>query len=374
MKSDKIKIYIIEIALITFLLCFVLFSGIFTKAIISIVLLVYMIIINKLIKSYKVKGRYNKKITIAMALIGIVYIAILYILGIYVGFYNATVKFSRWSIINYIIPYIVIIVSIENIRKNILLQDDKKARKIIFIATIILDVALNVNIYNVKTLTDYYILIGITIFSSIANNMLYHYIIIKYRNCKAVITYRIITTIYIYIIPIIPDIDMFFSSILRIVIPYIIYLILEAIYSKKEKNFSITTKTKDIVITSILVFLTGIIIMLVSCKFKYGMLVIGSGSMTGTINKTDVIIYEKIKKDEEIEIGKIIVFKDEGKKIIHRVIDKNCTRNETRYFTKGDTNPSQDEGYRNDKDIIGEVKFRIPYIGYPTILLNEIFK
>lgn len=374
MISDKTKIYIIEATLIIFLLCFVVFSTIFTKVKISVILLVFMVIIEKLIKSYKVKGRYNKKLTIAMTAIGIIHMAILYILGIYVGFYKATVQFSKWSLINYILPYVVIIVSIENIRKNILLKDNKKANKIILIIAVILDIALNTNINNVKTLTDYYILIGITTFSSIANNLLYNYITIKYRNCRAVIVYRLITILYVYVIPITPDINIFLESILKIIIPYIIYLILEAIYSKKETKISITTKTKDIAITSILVILTAIVLMLVSGKFKYGVLVIGSGSMTGTINKTDVIIYEKKDKDEEIGIGDIIVFEDEEKRIIHRVIDKNSTINETRYFTKGDANPNQDDSYRTDEDIIGKVKFRIPYIGYLSILLNEIFE
>ena len=75
-----------------------------------------MIISNNLVKSDKIKGKYNKKVTATMTIIGLIYIAIMYMLGIYIGFYNATVKLSTWSLINYIIPYIVIIISTENIR------------------------------------------------------------------------------------------------------------------------------------------------------------------------------------------------------------------------------------------------------------------
>ena len=42
--------------------------------------------------------------------------------------------------------------------------------------------------------------------------------------------------------------------------------------------------------------------MVVSGRFRYGTLVIGTGSMTGTINKGDIIIYERYEK-EELEIG-----------------------------------------------------------------------
>lgn len=370
MKRDNLIMYMIEISLMIFLLCCVFFIEIFTKKIIAIVLLIFMIITNRLIKSHKSKEKYNKKVTSLMVIIGITYIALIYILGIYIGFYSATVKFSMWSAINYIIPYILIIIATENIRKTILLKEDKKSKIILLIETVILDVALTTNIYNIQTLRDYYTLIGFIMFASIANNILYNYIIMKYRNCRAIIAYRIITTIYVYIIPIIPNINILFESILRMVVPYIIYLILEKMYFKKK--YQQTKKTRDIAITSILVVLAGGIIMLISCQFKYGILVIGSGSMTGTINKGDAIIYEKM--EDEVEIGDIIVFNNDNRRVIHRVIDKKNSGKEIRYYTKGDANPNEDEGYRVEENIVGKVKLRIPYIGQLTLLLNEIFE
>ena len=374
MKSDKLRLYIIEVALTISLLCFVFISKIFTKTIMSVILLVFMIISEKLMKSDKIKERYNRKVTNTMVIVGLVYLAIIYLLGIYIGFYSSVIKLSTWSVINYIIPYIVIIVSTENIRKTILLKEDKKSNIIILIATVILDIALTTNIYNVKTLTDYYMLIGFITFASIANNMLFNYLIKKYRNCKGIIAYRIITILYVYIIPIIPKIHILFESILRMVAPYIIYLILEKIYAKKEKYIPRTIKRKDIITTSILIIVTLGIIMLISCQFKFGILVIGSGSMTGVINKTDAVIYKRLEENEKIKIGDIIIFKQNGKKVIHRVIDKKDAGKGMRYYTKGDANLEIDEGYREEKDIIGKVKLRIPYIGQPAIMLKEMFE
>ena len=372
MKRDNLIMYVIEISLVIFLLCCIFFTKVLTGTVIAIVLLVFMIISNKLVKSDKLKGKYNKKITSVMIIIGLVYIALLYVLGIYMGYYNATVKFSTWSVINYIIPYIVIIISIENIRKTILLKEDKKSNIIMFIATVILDISITTNIYYLKTLTDYYMLIDLIMFASIANNILYNYIIKKHRNCKAIIAYKIISTLYVYIIPIIPNINILFEAIVRVIVPYIIYLILEKLYAKNEKQISTRAKTIDILITSAIVTLATGIIMLISCEFKYGILVIGSGSMTGTINKGDAIIYEEL--DEDVEIGDVIVFKSDNVKVIHRVIDKKDVGTEIKYYTQGDANPNMDEGYRTEEDIIGKVKARIPYIGEVTIMLNEMFK
>ena len=372
MKSEKIRLYAIEMLLIISCICFLIFSEIFTKLVIATVLSVFMIVSNVLIKSDKLKGKYNRKITKLMILIAIIYLASIYVLGIYIGFYNATVKLSKWSIVNYIIPYIFIIISAESIRKTVLLKDSKKKTNvIILIITVLLDIAITTNIYSVTSLMDYFVLIGFVIFSSIANNLLYNYIIIKYRNSKAIIYYRIITSIYVYLIPIIPNIHILFETIIRIILPYIIYLILEENYSRKENVLAVKTRTKDIVITTIVLLISCALLMLVSCKFKYGALVIGSGSMTGTINKGDVIVYEATNKD--IQIEDIIVFKNQDIRVIHRVIDKRDSGTGMRYYTKGDANSNEDEGYRTTDDIIGVVKFRIPYIGQMTLLLNDIF-
>jgi len=373
LKSNKI-LNIIEIALTAFLLCFIIFSNVFNTTAIAIVLLVFMVITNKLIKSYKQGGKYNRKITPLMIAIGIIYIVFLYIIGIYIGFYEASIKLSIKTVFRYILPYIVIIVSIEKMRKTILLKDDKKSDKMIFIASILLDIAIAVNFRNYDSLKDYFSLMSFTIFSSIANNLLFNYIILKHRNCKAIIWYRIIISIYIYVIPIIPDIHVLFESIIRMIVPFIIYLLLEKMYPRREKHVATNRKTRDIVIRSILIAITACIVMLVSCEFKYAFLVIGSGSMTGVINKADGIIYEKLDEDETIEIGDIIVFKADDIQIIHRVIDKKETAFETRYYTKGDANPLEDNGYRVREDIVGKVRLRIPYIGVLSVALNDALK
>jgi len=40
-------------------------------------------------------------------------------------------------------------------------------------------------------------------------------------------------------------------------------------------------------------------------------------------------------------------------------------------FEYGDANQKQDEGYRETKDIIGQVKARIPYMGWFTLWIND---
>ena len=371
MKSEKIRLYAIELSLVIFLLLANIFNNIFTRQITAIILLVFMVVSIKLIKNDKL-GLINKKqIIILLTSIAIIYVALIYISGIFIGFYNATVKLSMWSILNYIIPYIVIIISSEIIRKTILLKEDKKSKLIILMAMVILDVLLWTNIYDLKTAQDYFVLIFFIIFSSIANNLLYNYIIIKYRNAVAIISYRLITTLYIYVFPIVPNIYIFFEAIIRLIIPYVIYIIIETLFSKNNQVVSVEQRRKETVITIILFFIVAIIVMLVSGKFRFGVLTIGTGSMTGTINKGDIILYEKYDESQTINTGDIIIFIDKDIQIVHRVVDQRDFGDETRYYTKGDANVQEDDGYRLKKDVVGKVKIRIPYIGYLTLWVND---
>ena len=371
MNSDRLRLYIIEFSLILVLLLALIFNEYITRTIIMTVLLVFMVIAIKFIKGQKTETIYKKQMILLVSTIAIIYVAILYMLGIELGFYSSVGKFSKWSIINYIIPYVVIIISSEIIRKQILIKQQKKANLIILIAMILLEIIISTNISSIKTLKDYFTLVSYTIFTAIANNVLYNYIVTKYGNYKAVICYRIITLMYMYIIPITPDIDILFRAIIGIVVPYVTYVLLENLYSKRVQIVAVSEKRKEMIICIILCILVSLLIMVVSCRFRYGTLVIGTGSMTGTINKGDIIIYERYEK-EELEIGEIIVFKTENVFVIHRIIDKKSVGEEIRYYTKGDANQQEDKGFRTQKNIVGIVKGKIPYIGKITLLLNDI--
>lgn len=374
MKNDKQIIYLIELALVIFFLLIIFFSNIFTKPLIAIILLVFMIISIKLIKSDQLPDINHKKVTFLMMVFGILYLAILYLLGGNQGFYNAPIKLSVSSLINFTIPYIVIIISLEIIRKKILLKENKRHNIIILIIMVMLDIVIVRNLQTVRTLNDYYVLIGFIAFSSIINNILYNDIVIKNKSSKPTIFYRIITTIYIYILPIIPDINIFIESMTRIIVPYLIYLILNLIYTKEQKIMPIKSKKSEIIISTISCIIVGILVILVSCQFRYCALVIGSGSMTGTINKGDVIIYETYKKGQVLEENEIIVFNSDGRRVVHRIIDKRDSIKGMQYYTKGDANQNHDIGYRQEEDILGVVKFRVPQIGQITLFIRELFE
>lgn len=376
MKSGCLRIYIFEFCLAIFLLLTCIYNVILTRIVTAVVLLVFMVIAINILKNNKIKSIHSKQIVIIMATLGIVFVMLKYIMGVYFGYYNATVILSNWSVINYILPYIAIILSTEIIRKAIMLiaPDKENLSKIIYVILMsFLEFTLLNNISSLFSTKDWFDAVALTLLPSIASNMLYNFVLINFKEEKGIILYRIITTLYIYFIPIIPNIDPLIESVMDIVMPCIIYFLLSR-YLNSKKLFSVKSYKLEKIFTLILVIFVTIVIMLISCKFKYGALVIGSGSMTGTIDKGDVIIYEayipNLKK--RVRKGDIIIFTQGDRKIVHRIIEERTVNGSEVYYTKGDANDMQDEWLVYEKDIIGVYKMKIPYIGNITLSINNL--
>lgn len=373
MKKDKAIEYILLI-----IICMLTFFNLFLpnaeiqKWILTIFLIFYTFILTRILKFKKVDSVNKNKIIILIIGLSVIYIFLLYLIGIYVGFYKNINSFSIERIFKTILPYIIIVICSEIIRQIFVTTQNKINTILITIALVLAEITTYINSSNIWDLGEMLILIGYVTFPSISINILCNYIVKKYGVIPNIL-YRVITTIYVYIFSVLPDIYIFFQSIYRIIFPYIIYIIIDDYF--ENSKFRKVAKRKKVSIISLIIsiFLIISIVMLISCKFKYGILVVGSSSMAGTIDKGDVIIYESFS-GEQLEKGQVIVFTKDNIKTIHAIENVQVKNNETIYYTKGTNNQQQDEGYRTKNDIIGVVKFKIIDIGWPTIWLNDVFE
>ena len=144
-----------------------------------------------------------------------------------------------------------------------------------------------------------------------------------------------------------------------------------ALFEKKKKNALQKHKKLSLISTILAILVVVSVTMLISCQFRFGAIVIATESMTGEINKGDMIIYEKYD-DQPIKVGQVIVFSQDENRIVHRVVEIEQIGNETRYITKGDANPDIDKGYVTEKDIVGLTDMKVAYIGFPTLWLREL--
>ncbi len=372
MKNSKV--YILQILLLSILSYILIFlSNSNRRIILAIILCVFAVTTKYLLKKKRMLSIRKKDVLKLISFLAFIYIALLYTAGIYTGFYKSTIKFGINAIFNYIIPIGLIIISSEYIRNKFINYETKLSIVLNFLIQVVIDLLLFANIYKLNSVDNLILVLGYVLFASVATNLLFNYIAKQY-GVKPNIIYRLITVLYIYILPIQPDIYIFFLSFYRMIYPYLTYYLIESFYGEvvdaKEQK-----KSKPIrIISTILLTFLIIYIGLISCLFTYGALVIGSGSMTGTIDKGDVIIFSKKIDISDVDKKDIIVFSRDKIKVVHRVIDIKNQGGEVRLYTKGDSNQKEDEGYVTKDELYGRVLFKIKYIGLPTIWLHDMFK
>ena len=369
MKQNRI--ITIEIIISIFLLICTLTHITHYKYITAALIVLITTITSKLIKNNTTQKPNTKKIVGIVTTFAIVYVALYYTLGMYVGFAHSTTKLSIETILKYIVPITIIIIGEELLRNRLLVEKAKKSKILIIIIGTIIDISIYQGLYNLKNLEGFLAFIGLILFTSIANNIFYTYISDDYGP-KPVITYKLITMLYPYIFPIVPQVYTYFRIFIRLLYPLIMYLYIDKYFDLDNYQLSKKENRRQIISTTIISAMMIIVICLVSCKFILGVLVIGSKSMSGSIEKGDVILYKTEKKD--IRDGDIIVFKRDNIRIVHRVISIKNINNEIRYYTKGDANKIKDEGYVTEKNLIGKVKYKIKYIGIPSLWIREKFE
>lgn len=373
MKNDKIIEYISLIILNAVLFFNLFVLNIFSnKIIFSIYMIAHFLLTLKLIKLRSMKHKYKKNVIMLVTVLTILYLIILYVIGIFAGFYKNPIKFNLAEISNRILPISLIVITAEAFRYLFVVKNKKNTTILTTIALILTDVVLYINIYDIFILEDLLALAGFIIIPSVTANFLCNYMVKMYGYIPNII-YRFITIMYTFTFPILPDIYIFLHSVIKILYPYVMYIIIDYTFSKDTFKVALKDKSANIYVTIVGIILSISLALLISCKFKYGMMVVGSSSMTGSINKGDAIIFEKYE-EHKLEEGQVIVFLKEDIKTIHRIDDIQTLNGQTVYYTKGDANQRRDDGYIIDSDIIGMVKFKLLYIGWPTIWVNNLFK
>lgn len=381
MKRDKIKVYALGILLMTILFFALIVLNRMSYIEYSIILGIIALIAYFSLPKKKQISINKKSVRLFMLVFALLYLGVFYLLGIVkYDFYQAPAIFSFKTLYRFIIPLALIIISAEVIRYKFLSQDAKiiilkkeidLSKIIIFISMVLIDLVIYIGVYDLTNYDDFLTVLGFILFASISCNLFYNYVSSRY-GILGVIVYRMITVLYAYIIPIIPNVYVYFRAFLRMIYPYIMYMILERAFSSTDFVVAYKDKRKNFIGITILIIIMVLLTMLISCQFKYGMLVIGSGSMTGTINYGDAVIYESYD-NQSIQNGDIIIFERDGIRLVHRVIKIRNIENEIRYYTKGDANEVMDSGYVSKKDIVGITKLRVMYIGYPTLWVRSLF-
>ena len=208
---------------------------------------------------------------------------------------------------------------------------------------------------------------------SIAKNILFSYIAIQGDFVPSIL-YQLVTNLYYWISPILPNSPWAMSSIIDTVIPIILCLYIRyekvKLTPKKDRRMIIDTNPGSIIPLVISIVL---VIWFALGVFPIKPIAIATGSMEKEICVGDVAIIQKCKGND-VNVGDIIEYQMEGYTVIHRIIEKKQENGEFHFVTKGDNNISPDNEIVRENQLIGKVIFKIKYIGYPAIWMHLLQK
>ena len=387
----KFVIQLLLEALFAGLLFFNVFVSKSFDTTICLVGLIVFLILSYLIRNFRKPIIRNKKETlIVVSGLAVTILGFIYILGYKTGFglnYSCIFKnyISIWTFIK-----VLLIVILSEVTRYIIVNSDYRKKGYNWIIQIVLIlifflVELNISkkVYDLSRLSQFYEFFALIFVQSISKNLLLNYLTKKYAYAPGLI-YRIVMDLYIYFIPIMPQINSFIEGVILLVAPYIVFMVVRLVdgrlskeekkKAKKQKELRGWRKYVNRVSTTIVTIIFVILVVLVSREFKYAMIAIGSESMSGSYNKGDAVIYEKIDaKEYKLNKDDVIVYKKDDVIVIHRIAKVYHLDGKTIYQTKGDNNDSLDNWIVESDAILGIVRSRVPIIAWPSVLLNEIF-
>lgn len=380
-KSEK-RLLTLEIVLSLILLLNVFVKRIFNEYMLLFIILIAMGIINFLMgheKDRDLNKITRKQIIKYVVFYCIGFIIIEYGLGLILGYIKSPYKRDLLGIISNIFSTVLIILSSEYLRYMIVNKGKNKRIILILIIPlfVLIDSSIFIKLYDLKEFGDLLSFSTAVVLPSIFKNFILTILTYKY-GFKQNIAYRLVMELYIYVVPFTPNLGIYLDSVLLMAFPIILSRIVAYGFDKQKKiDFRDNNSVKRKVITAVAILITSTLIMLNSNLFRFWTAAIGSGSMEPTIKIGDTILVDKSyqKHLNKLKVGDILVFKI-GKRIFtHRIT--NIEENNGKYMinTKGDRKGQLEDSWTvTNKDVIGIVKFRIRYIGYPTVWLSRILE
>lgn len=378
MKKNIKTIYILEVLMFIYIIIYKFIILDNFRQYLDIINIAFWVIIAifMLIKfRYPRDKNYLKGSTIRLIIISLFsFLIFIYSLGIFTGFTKYVYAHDFFSIIKNTFPVLLIVVAQEIIRYIISRNSNNNIKPLIFLAFLYvnLNVMMEISYYNFNTAEQIFNFASTLCLPALAKQLLYSYITYKVSWIPTLLL-RIANEIYVFVFPFYPRLSDYLIALTGVIYPYLIYVVLRKTIEYNEKSdLHIKKVFKNIILIPI-VIATCIFVLLISGVLKYKLIAIGSNSMNPVYERGDAVIYQK-RKSEDVIVGEILAFYRNGVVITHRVVS--IKYNEGKYFfkTKGDNNKNIDQFTTDDTKVLGVVKYKIKYLGYPSIWLSESFK
>ncbi len=375
MRRGQKKLLIFELIILIVLILNSFVWNILSGYKISIFLLVILLIFKAVFGLEKDKQRYWKDLTLEVIIFLITFFILYYLLGIVISFYKVKNYYTLEGLTKFIIPTILYAVLREYLRYNFMRKSEGHSTLIItaILVLTLCDTTTALHVANFSTSYGIFIFVALTLLPSLSLNATFSYYTLK-TGCKPLMLYSVIMGIYAYLLPIVPNPNEYISSIIEFILPVILgyrfHVLLKRVDNKvigteyRQKSY-IPIMTAILTIVLLVYFTSG--------YFHYWAIAVASGSMKPKINKGDVAIIEKVDNQyDTLRKGQVIAFKYNNVIVVHRIVNIVKEKGDYYFYTKGDANAKMDNFPITQDKVIGVVNHRIPLIGIPTVLLNEL--
>ena len=375
MKKGYSRLLTFEVLIFLFLILNSFVWNILSGYKMLLFLIVVLIAFKFLFGFEKDKHRYAKDVILDTIIYLIIFFILFYLLGIFISFAKVDGYYNLYGLKTFILPISFTIVLKEILRYMIMSKAE--GNRLLYVMTWLLFVFLDITV--AITASDFssnykvFIFIALTLLPVIASNIVYCYLTLKI-GYKPIIFFALVIGLYRYVFPIIPNPDEYLTSIIQLLLPIGFLFRVHKFLSKDYDEFLTRNYNKKLLGAYIVpVLLTIVLVYFTSGYFHYYAIAIASGSMEPNISRGDVVIIEKIDKHiGKLKPGQVIAYRYEGVIIVHRLVNIIEDNGKYYFYSKGDSNDDEDNWVITEDMIIGTVDHRIPFIGMPTVWLNEL--
>lgn len=375
MKKGYIRLLIFEIFVFLILILNSFAENILSGYKMVIFLLILLGIFKMFFGFERDKHRYIKDIVLETIIYLFIFFIIFYLLGVFISFARVEGYYTWYGLKTMVIPVILTIIFREILRYMVMCKSEGSKFLLVLTCIMFIFIEVTTTIYYTNFSTKYssFLFIAITLLPAISSNIVFSILTLKV-GYKPIILYALVIGLYRYLFPIIPNPDEYLTSIIMFLVPvfygYRMYKFYDKVKDKEIERDYNKRRVGYLLGPTILII---ILVYFTSGYFHYHAIAVASGSMTPNILKGDIVVIEKIDGDFcKLKKGQVIAYKYDNIVVVHRLINIIEEKGTYYFYSKGDANESEDNWVITEDMIIGIVNVKIPYLGLPTVWLNEL--
>ena len=329
------------------------------------------------------KGDYNRyldqydKVQTTFIVV-VAYLMFNFSLGLFLGYQYNAYSMTPKGILHNTIMFMPIVIFQEYIRQVLVSYSNGKSKWMTLITILFILISINFNSIanDFRNAEAGFKFLCSDIIPLVASNFVFTYLA-YISSCKPPIVYRLLTTAVSIYLPILPNINWFYTGLFGILVPIALYIMVNYSQAKLERKLTWQEEKRNRPITYVpILIVVFLVVGFVIGFFKYQPVAVVSDSMLPVFARGDVIVVEKVEEKDmnKLKVGDIIKFQSENYFIIHRIHEIEETEDGLLFTTKGDNNNAPDSKKVEPKQIQGKYRCHVKYVGFPSVWLSEALR